>query len=139
MKRAITTDVTRNTPSIHFSDINLYAGTITPFSIVTEADSVNQNVLVILGTPKKSWWFGPNKGSYVGRYLFDPMDDITAHKIKSEIRDALIENGEYRIDILDMSVVPNLEQQEYYVDMYYNLPELALVNIPFSFNLAKEL
>lgn len=120
-----------------FSDINLHAGEVSPNETVTELESIQQNVLVILGTPKKSWWWGPNKGSYTGKYLFDPIDQNTADKIRSEVINAIAENGEYRLVFLKVQVVADIPLQEYYCSITYDAPELRLRNNTFAFTLTK--
>jgi len=117
-----------------YSDINLRQD---PKTLVVDADSINQNITMILGVRKKTWWWGPEKGSFLSQYLFDPIDNITANKIKTEMINALTENGENRIVFKKINVIPDIENQQYYCEIYYDVPFLRLKGINFSFNLSR--
>lgn len=131
VKTAITTE------HIIYSDINLFTGSADKRSLVTQIDSINQNILVLLDTPVKSKWWRPRIGSNIDKFLFEPMDNLTASKIRSDIHSALETNGETRVEIQTVEVLPNTEEQYYYVELWYDVPTLNVNNVQFIFNLSK--
>ena len=86
---------THNAPI--YSDINLWVGKFSNDLIVHDYDAINQNIFLIVTTPIRSKWFDPFLGSNIPKYLFEPMDDITASDIKTEIGTLLTRNLEYRV------------------------------------------
>jgi len=119
-----------------YSDINLSAGQ-EPSEIVTNGDAINQNIAAIFETPKGSKWFRPTVGSDVNRHLFEPIDDITASKLKYSMERALEENGEYRIIFSSISVIADPTNAQYYVKIMYRAPELEERDYNFQFNLSR--
>jgi phage baseplate assembly protein W len=119
-----------------YSDINLAAGQ-DPAELVINADSINQNIASIFETPVGSKWFRPTIGSNVNRHLFEPIDDITASKIKYSMEQALGENGESRIVFTDVTVKPDPRNAQYFVNIYYRAPELEAREYNFQFNLSR--
>ncbi len=130
----IKTDLTKT--NILYSDINLHVIENNQETLVKQADAINQNILVILATNFNSKWWRPRLGSNIERYLFEPMDQDTADKIKSEIFSTLIDNGEFRVNIQGVTVVPNYEEQYYYVELHYDVPSLNAKDIKFVFSAA---
>jgi phage baseplate assembly protein W len=119
-----------------YSDISLYAG-ITQNALVFDEDSINQNILLILMTPIRSAWFNPTIGCMVMEYLFDPLDAFTAQKIRSEIMNVLPRNLETRVQITGVDVIPDFDNQNYYISIQYNVPSMDASKIVFNFNLAR--
>ena len=116
-----------------FSDINFRVNS-TPEELVVDAESINQNILSIFETPVGSKWFRPTIGSLVAKYLFEPIDGITAERLRSEMLHTLETNGEFRVKFDDIEVVPDPAHEQYYVRISYSSP--ALNNkYSFDFNL----
>jgi phage baseplate assembly protein W len=126
-----------NAPSVTFSDINLGAGTISPYELVSDIDSINQNIMLIAATPKRSKIWRPEIGSNIVDYLFDPIDGQTANAIRVELLKALEENYEYRVVVVQMEVIPDVQNQSYYVDIDYRVPAIGKSIKDFQFNLNK--
>lgn len=119
-----------------YSDVNLAAG-IEPRELVVNSDSINQNIANIFDTPKKSKWHRPRVGSDINRHLFEPIDDLTAERIKYDMARALDENGEHRLIINQVIVLPDPENAQYYVEIRYSAPELEAREFSFQFNLSR--
>jgi phage baseplate assembly protein W len=120
-----------------YSDLNLFLGSSDKKLLSTDIESINQNIMMILDTPKQSKWWRPRIGSNLSRYLFEPMDDLTATKIKTEITQILEANGEFRVKLNYVDVVPDYDNEQYYVEIGYNSATLNQNNISFAFNMAR--
>lgn len=120
-----------------YSDLNLFLGSSDKKLLATDIEAINQNIMMILDTPKQSKWWRPRIGSNLSRYLFEPMDDLTASKIKTEITQILEANGELRVKLNYVDVVPDYDNAQYYVEIGYNSVTLNQNNISFAFNMAR--
>jgi Phage baseplate assembly protein W len=121
-----------------YSDINLYVGTHSNKELVYNEDSINQNIFLIITTPIRSKWFRIRYGSNIPAYLFEPMDDMTASRIRTEIRTLLSRNDELRVTITKVNVYPNYTLQAYGVEVYYTAPNLDGKPVLFQFALNKQ-
>lgn len=122
--------------TVLYSDVNLMAG-VEPNELVLNSSSVNQNIANIFDTPRKSKWFRPRIGSDVNRHLFEPIDDITASKIKYSMTRALDDNFERRVIFTDITVIPDPANDQYFVSIRYRAPELEAQEVTFQFNLSR--
>ncbi len=127
---------THNAPI--YSDINLWVGKFSNDLIVHDYDAINQNIFLIVTTPIRSKWFDPFLGSNIPKYLFEPLDDITASDIKTEIGTLLTRNLEYRVKIENVRVIPNYDMQVYGVEVNYVCDELSDASNQFQFALNKQ-
>lgn len=118
-----------------YSDVNFDVDT-TARPLVFNEDSIKQNILSILDTPLGSRWFKPTLGSNIDGYLFEPVDDITSQLIETEMKQALVRNGEGRIK-LEVIVEPDRANQQFYVEIEA-VNTLTGEQFSFNFNLAKE-
>ena len=121
-----------------YSDVNLWAGVLSPYIMVINESAVNQNILVLCDTPVGSKWFRPKIGTAVLAYLFEPFDDQTATAIGIELESFLTINGENRVIIHKVEVIPDWNNMRYYVEINYSAPQLNLSKISFAFYLSKE-
>lgn len=119
-----------------YSDVHLQAGAV-PQELVFNADSLNQNIASIFETKKKSRWFRPRIGSDVSSHLFEPIDEITASRIRYDMERALADNLEHRLVFDEIVVIPDPAQEQYYVSITYRAPELDARQFTFTFNLAR--
>ena len=85
------------------------------------ARSVRNLILTIPGERP----FNPVLGSNVTALLFNPLDNITASSIKSEI-ETTIDNFEPRIELNEVIVRPNAEQHRFDVLIKYYIVGLPL-------------
>lgn len=111
--------------AIIYSDINKNAD-LQPFDIVTNIDEATQRLLLVLATKKGSRWKRYRFGCNVGEFLFEPLDPTTANRIQNEIEDCLLdpENDVYDIKIERLEVIPDYDNQQYYVNMQITVPAL---------------
>lgn len=121
-----------------YSDVNMWAGTLAPYIIVINESAVNQNLLVLCDTPVGSKWFRPRIGTAIMAYLFEPFDDKTASAIAIELKGMLRGNGETRVVIHKVDVVPDWNNARYYVEITYSVPSLNMSRVSFAFYLSKE-
>lgn len=121
-----------------YSDVNLWLSPLAPYMVLIDEDAVNQNLLVLCDTPVGSKWFRPTIGSAILSYLFDPLDDVTASAIETELEQMLADNGERRIIITKVDVVPDYDNMRYYVEIRYDAPFLNASRISFRFYLQRE-
>jgi len=90
---------------------------------------------LVLTTPGERF-FNENLGSQVGNLLFENVDDVTGMSVRSEIIN-VIENYEPRVNLIKVSVIPNMESYAMDVKMTYQIigidippQELSFVLIP---------
>jgi phage baseplate assembly protein W len=83
--------------------------------VVTGADALNENIDNILECPVGSFMFNRAFGSRIKSILFEPMNDLTAYRLKISIIEA-IEKWEPRVLVLvqQSAVIP------YYDIHFYN-------------------
>jgi phage baseplate assembly protein W len=124
--------------SYKYSDVSLYAAQ-TQSALVFDEQAVNQNILMILATPIRSAWFNPTIGCLIPEFLFDPVDDYTADKIKEEIINVLPRNMETRVVVTGCVVTPMPDDNLFYVSIRYDAPDLNAKAIVFNFNLGRTL
>ncbi len=93
---------------------------------VQNYDALNQKIMHVIGTVKRSRKYRPNFGCDVAKYLFEPFDETTADWIKTYIRIALEDpaNG-LTNDITDIAVsVVMSTEQNYLCFVTYRAPRL---------------
>lgn len=110
---------------MQFSDINLYVTRISSKELVYGYEAINQNIFLIVLTPIRSKWFRVHLGSNIPKYLFEPMDDLTSARIRSEIKTLLERNGEPRVVINAVRVTPDYAQQMYIVEISYTAVDIG--------------
>jgi len=74
---------------------------------------------IVLTTPGEKI-FDPDFGSSVGEILFENVDDITAVSIEDEIKSCL-SNYEPRVEIINVSVEPNFDENQFDVLITYRI------------------
>ena len=120
---------------IVFSDVNPDVNSESHLELVYNEDAVNKSIVTILGTRKGSRVFRRTFGSYLQDILFDPMDTLTSDRIKREIITAIRE-WEPRIVLKTAEVIPDYDNQQYYIALEYSIPALNNKSAAFTFNLA---
>ena len=74
----------------------------------------------IVFTNRGEKFFNPNFGSDLKKSLFENLDEVTALTIKEEIEYTIV-NYESRVDLLDLTVVPDYDNNEYFVTIVYDI------------------
>jgi len=98
---------------------------------LTDEISINQSIKNILFTNRGEVFFDPLFGSGINKLLFEKMNSITEYLLKKEINYA-VENYEPRIKINKITIEPNYDNQEYFIDIDYivlKLNTLGTVNV----------
>ena len=121
---------------IVFSDLNLTYDTQRqdPNDVVINESSLNNAIITILGTRKGSRVFRGNFGSNLIDLLFDPMDEMTVRHIETELLKA-ITDYEFRVVLTGVTVLPDYDNQQYFVELEYVIPQLNNKQVSFNFNL----
>lgn len=127
---------TKTAASVIYSDVNLDVNTESKLELVYNEDAISKSIVTILGTRKGTRVFRRSFGSYVYDILFDPMDDISVNRLRREIIDA-IEEWEPRIKLSNTEVLPDYDNQQYFVEMTYTIPTLGDRIISLNFNLSR--
>ncbi len=120
-----------------FSDVGLTAGTSSTYELVQDEASINQNIMMIVSTPVRSKWWRPEIGANLNTYLFEPIDDITSSKIQTELSSILDSNLENRVVFQKIEVIPDVSNQNYYVEVIYTIPALQGKLVNFAFTLGR--
>ena len=81
--------------------------------------AVNQSLKSLFNTRKGERVFNPNYGSNVPYLLFEPMDEVTAQAILSEIKMAIQTWEGARIDLTELKINIDMNNSAYIVDGTY--------------------
>lgn len=127
---------TLETPSaVVFSDVNPDVVVRSPFELTYNEESISKSLETIFTTPIQSRPFRRSFGSRLSSLLFDPIDTVTSNLIGVELREAAA-IWETRISDIEISVLPDIVNQQYFVEMTYRIPKLGNKLANFKFNLA---
>jgi phage baseplate assembly protein W len=119
---------------IIYSDVNVDLGTRSPYELVYNEDAIKNSILTIIGTRRGSRPFRRTFGSSVLDLIFDPLDEITAMRIQSRLQDEIL-RYETRVAIERIEVLPDYNQDAFYVSIAGWMPELENRRFDFNFNL----
>jgi len=111
------------TSNLSFRDINITfkKHPVTDDLVVSKDNAaIKQSIVNILLTNKGEKLFNPNFGSDVRSYLFEPLDYATAAQISNNIR-YTISTYEPRISILSIETNPNFDENQFDVEMTYEI------------------
>jgi len=87
---------------------------------VTDTDAVKRSIRLLLLSRAGETPFFPNFGSRLERLLFEPIDPITTALIEDEIA-VTLQAFEPRVNIQELTVTPVEDQNEYQVNLVFNL------------------
>lgn len=100
-------------------------------SRVTDAQAVKQALRTLILTNKGERLHQKALGSSLAGMLFDPIDPITANMVRNAIEEC-IRNFEPRVDTVQVQVIPDLEKQQYRVNIFFriiNIPEIQQLDL----------
>ena len=106
-----------------FKDINLsfkphpVTGDLT---VIKNANAIKRSVRNLVETIPRERFFNPNLGTDIRGSLFDFCDFGTASVIQRQIA-ITIENFEPRIDNLDVEVIPRPDDNEFEVNIFFEI------------------
>lgn len=121
--------------AVVFSDVNPDVVVLSPFELTYNEESINKSLETIFTTPIRSRVFRRSFGSRLASLLFDPIDTVTSNLIGADLREAAA-RWETRIDSIEVSVLPDIVNQQYFVELTYRIPKLGNKLANFKFNLA---
>ena len=87
---------------------------------IKDANAIARSVKNIVFTLPGEKFFNPTFGSRISRTLFENIDDITASVIVDEIKES-IRNYEPRVELLDVEAFPNFDNNQFDVNITYEI------------------
>ena len=90
------------------------------------SSAIARSIRNIVFTQPGEKFFNPEFGSRVSESLFEIVDEVSSIGIRDEIRSSII-NYEPRVKLLDVVVIPNVDENEMNVTITY---EIVGVDIP---------
>lgn len=118
---------------IIYSDLNL--GLMNPEQeILKNEDAIKQQLLLRFTFVVGSRVMRRKFGSRLEEILFEPVDDVTSQDIRRELINLAGTDG--RLVIRENVVVPDIDNQQYYVDFNFYCPVLR-TEFNLNFNLAR--
>ena len=87
---------------------------------IKDANAIARSVKNIVFTLPGEKFFNPTFGSRISRTLFENIDDITASVIVDEIKES-IRNFEPRVELLDVEAFPNFDNNQFDVNITYEI------------------
>ena len=106
-----------------FKDINLSFKphpVTKDLTIIKNANAIKRSVRNLVETIPRERFFNPNLGTDIRASLFDFCDFGTASVIERQII-TTIENFEPRIDNLDIEVIPRPDDNEFEVNIFFDI------------------
>lgn len=125
-KVSINIPLPSNTRSrVVFSDVNYSTYSINNDEVIYNVKAIGLSLMTILSTYQEQRLFHPTFGANLEMYLFEPVDEINAYNIRNEIVNAL-RNWENRVRVSEntVTVTPILDEERYYVEIKYAVPDL---------------
>ena len=119
-----------------YSDVNPDVTVDGPYELVFNETAIQKSIETCFATPRYSRPFRRRFGSKLLGLLFEPLDTRTANAIGSELLQ-VVEEWEPRISDVSILVLPDYENQQYYVEMTYVIPKLDDKLVNYTFNLNK--
>lgn len=119
-----------------YSDVNPDVLLDSPFELVFNEKAIKKSLETIFTTPYGSRVFRRRFGSKLMDLLFEQVDSHTASRMETMLRDTAT-LWEPRISNLKLSVLPDIAEQRYYVDMKYSVAGLGDKMVAYKFNISK--
>lgn len=88
------------------------------YSIQHDNELIKGNVKQILGTRRGERVMLPRFGTRLWEYIFDPIDNVTAQFLRTEIKDTLRE-WEPRITVQDIEITQNPQEHHIRIRIVY--------------------
>ena len=87
---------------------------------IKNENAIARSIRNIVFTLPGEKYFNPNFGSRISKVLFENIDDITASVIVDEIKES-IRNYEPRVKLLDVQAFPNFDNNQFDVNITYEI------------------
>jgi phage baseplate assembly protein W len=126
-----------NQPAVAiFSDVNPDVTVDGPYELVFNETDIEKSLDTCFMTKKYSRPFRRLFGSRISDLLFEPMTQETADSIGAELTQ-VAKSWETRITEVSVIVLPDYDNQQYYVNISYRIPQLGNKMANYTFNLSK--
>jgi len=89
-------------------------------ALYTNEEAVKNSIRNLLLTNRGERFFNPDLGSDIRSLLFENMSTVTSNNLKVLVTNT-IENYEPRAELLDVSVVPDFENNAYAITIVFNV------------------
>lgn len=119
-----------------YSDVNVELGRTSSYELVYNEDAIKTSILSIIRTRRGSRPFRRNFGSGILDMLFDPIDNVTAMRIRTYLQEDIGAN-EPRLVLSLIEVLPDYDNQTYFVNIEGSIPRLENRKFDFTFNLKR--
>ena len=93
-----------------------------------DLEAVKNSILNSFLTAPGDKILNPTYGIDIRRYIFEPIDDFTTEVIQDDIETKL-PTMEPRITITDVSVIPDEDNNTYYITLTINVPSLDIYGV----------
>ena len=93
-----------------------------------DMDSIKNSIKNIFLTTPGQKILSPTFGINLRRFLFEPVSNFTAYRIKADILNNL-PDMEPRIELEEVTVIPVPDEHEFYVTLQINVPSLNAYGI----------
>lgn len=114
-------------------DMELNRQTDGDIQIDVDIEAIKNSIINIITTKKGSRRMLPNFGVDIDRYLFEPLDRITARKIGNELLSEIL-RWEPRAIIDNINVAADVNNSMYSIDIYYTISDISnIVSSRISF------
>ena len=103
-----------------FSDLNYIKPEKGP--ILEDIPDIYQAVYTLFGTKKGSRVFRPTYGANLGKYLFEPCDELTARSMMYDIMEALKEEPRVTLNTSQSYVKADPVNSQFYIVLKFDIP-----------------
>ena len=101
-------------------------------TVIKDANAIKRSVRNLVQTIPRERFFNPNLGTDIRGSLFDFVDFGTASVIQQQIQ-TTIENYEPRVDNLEIEVFPRPDNNEFEVNIYFDIVGQQFPSQAFQF------
>ncbi len=119
-----------------FSDVNIDVLEDSPFELVLNDKAIIKSLDTIFTTPYGSRPFRRRFGSKLMDLMYEPIDRTTASKMETMLRETTT-TWESRISTPFVKVLPDPENQRFYVEVRCTIPELGNKMVNYRFNVSR--
>ena len=101
-------------------------------TVIKDANAIKRSVRNLVQTIPRERFFNPNLGTDIRGSLFDFVDFGTASVIQQQIQ-TTIENYEPRVDNLEIEVLPRPDNNEFEVNIFFDIVGQQFPSQAFQF------
>lgn len=89
--------------------------------LLEDIPDVYQAIYTLFGTKKGSRLFRPTYGAHLGRYLFEPCDEITARSMMYDIMNAIKEEPRVTLNTSESYVTPDPINRQFLITLKFSV------------------